>query len=66
MRLVKTVYDILSLWKETRNTFPVLSQFCLLYLSISPSSVPVECLFSTTGLILNGKGSQLGPDKVTK
>ena len=33
----------------------------LVYLALSPGSVPVEQLFSTAGLILNGKRSQLIP-----
>ena len=62
MRPAHTIYDVLSFWKENRNTFPILSQLSELYLSISAGSVPVECLFSTTGLVMNGKKSQLGPD----
>jgi len=46
--------------------FPLLSQLAKIYLGISASSVPVECLFSTAGLILNGKRSSLMPDKLNK
>jgi len=31
---------------------------------MSASSVPVECMFSTTGLISNGKQSSIGPEKL--
>ena len=61
-----TAYDVLSFWKENRNTFSILSQLSELYLSISAGFVPVECLFSTTGLVMNRKRSQLGPDKLNQ
>jgi len=34
------------------------------YLTISASSVPVESMFSTTGLLLNSKRSSLAPHKL--
>jgi len=34
-----------------------------IYLGVSPGSVPVESLFSTTGLLLNLKRSALAPYK---
>jgi len=58
--------NALFFWKDHEHMFPLLSQLAGIYLGISASSVPVECLFSTAGLILNGKRSSLKPDKVNK
>jgi len=58
--------NALLFWKDHEHTFPLLSQLAAIYLGISASSVPVECLFSTAGLILNGKRSSLMPDKLNK
>jgi hypothetical protein len=58
--------NALLFWKDHEHMFPLLSQLAAIYLGISASSVPVECLFSTAGLILNGKRSSLEPDKVKK
>lgn len=58
--------DTLDFWKRNTGTFPTLSQLAELYLSMSSASVPVENMFSTTGLILNGKRSMLGPEKLNK
>jgi len=33
---------------------------------MSSSSVPVECMFSTTGLISNGKRSSIAPEKLNR
>ena len=63
MHPAHTFYDVLSFWKENRKFFPILSQ---LYLSISAGSVPVECSFSSIGVVMNGKRSQLGPDKLNQ
>jgi hypothetical protein len=54
----------LNFWKERCRDFPMLSKLCRVYLAISASSVPVECMFSVTGLILNGKRSSLAPYKL--
>jgi hypothetical protein len=43
---------------------PILCQLAELYLGMSSASVPVECLFSTTALIANGKRSSLQPYKL--
>jgi hAT family C-terminal dimerisation region len=48
------------------HSFPILSQLALMYLGTSASSVPVESLFSTAGLVMNGKQSSLSPDKLNK
>jgi hypothetical protein len=58
--------NALLFWRDHEQTFPLLSQLASIYLGISASSVPVECLFSTAGLILNGKRSSLTPDKLNK
>ena len=50
-------------WKTNHQNFPLLSKLARKYLCVSASSVPVECMFSITGLILNGKRSQLAPYK---
>ena len=42
----------------TTRQYPAMA--CV-YLALSPGSVPVEQLFSTAGLILNAKRSQLSP-----
>lgn len=57
--------DVLQFWaKSGRLQYPVLSQIAAIYLSMSSSSVPVECMFSTTGLILNSKRCMLSEDKL--
>jgi hypothetical protein len=45
--------------KNNAVDFPLLSTMARVYLALSPGSVPVECLFSTAGLILNGKEAHL-------
>lgn len=44
--------------------YPVLAQVAAIYCAMSSSSVPVECMFSTTGIILNSKRCMLGTDKL--
>ncbi|XP_065648000.1 uncharacterized protein LOC136077728 [Hydra vulgaris] len=51
----------LLFWKNNAEKFPILASIAKVYLALSIGSVPVECLFSTTGLILNGKRSSLAP-----
>ncbi len=53
----------LEFWNKNESAFPLLSSMARVYLSISSGSVPVECLFSTVGLILNGKRSSLMPHR---
>jgi len=45
----------LVFWKKQEHNFPNLSVLAKCYLTISASSVPVEAMFSTCGLILNSK-----------
>lgn len=56
--------DSLKFWENNAADFPLLSAMARVYLALSPGSVPVECLFSTAGLILNGKRSSLSPYRV--
>ena len=50
--------DPLAFWKETKD-YDNLKQLAAVILTRSASSVQVECMFSTMGLILNGKRSRL-------
>jgi hypothetical protein len=54
----------LNFWKDHARTLPRLSSIARVFLAIHAGSVPVKCLFSTTGLILNSKRCSLSPDKV--
>ena len=56
-----TAFDF---WEKHEADFPILANMAKIYLGVSPGSVPVECLFSTTGLLLNAKRSSLAPYKV--
>ena len=56
--------DALDFWERNTGNFPLLSAMARVYLALSPGSVPVEQLFSTAGLILNGKRSQLSPFRI--
>jgi len=58
--------DVLQFWKSHTTVLPLLSQIAASYLGISASSVPVESLFSTAGLVLNGKRSSLSPEHLNK
>jgi len=44
----------------------LLSKVAEVYLGISASAVPVELMFSTTGLISDGKRSTSGPEKLKR
>ena len=46
--------------------FPIPSKVASLHLGMSASTVPVECLVSTTGLICNSKRSSIGPEKLNR
>jgi len=60
--------DLLDFWRnnEQLGIYPHLCQLAKLHLSTSAASVPVECLFSTTGLIANSKRSSLSADRLHK
>jgi len=51
--------DALDFWARNTGDLPLLSAMAHVYLALSPGSVSVEQLFSTAGLIMNGKKSQL-------
>lgn len=56
--------DVLGFWKKNSNVYPVLAEVATLYFAMSASSVPVESMFSTVGLICNSKRCMIGDDKV--
>ena len=56
--------DGLLFWKRKHQDFPNLKIVARHYLSISASSVAVECMFSTTGYIVNSRRSSLSPAKL--
>lgn len=56
--------DALLFWKEHCHFLPLLSQAARIYLDISAAFVPLECLFLTAGIIMNGKRSSLKSDKL--
>ena len=46
--------DPLAFWKMNERNFPMLTVLAKRYLTQSASSVAVENMFSTTGIIVNG------------
>ena len=48
-------------WKHHEDSYPRLKQLAKQYLAIPSSSVSVEAMFSTTGLMLNARRSSLDP-----
>jgi hAT family C-terminal dimerisation region len=48
-------------WRTYEKEYPHLNKLARFYLSISARSVPVQAIFSVTGMILNGKRSSLSP-----
>lgn len=58
--------DVLQYWhmNERNGQFPLLCQLAKQRLSSSATSVPVESMFSITGLTANGKRSRLSSDKL--
>ena len=56
----------LAFWQRHEESLPILSKVAQVYLGMSSSSVPVECMFSTTGIISNGKRSSIGPEKLNR
>ena len=55
--------DPLSFWRSSSSKFPLLQELARDTLSQSASSFPVENMFSTVGLLLNGKRSALAPHR---
>lgn len=62
--LVSRQSDPLEYWKDKATVYPLLSTIARKYLSIPPTSVPSERLFSTSGLILTDLRNRLSADKV--
>jgi hypothetical protein len=60
------VDDPLLFWRNHSSDYGSLAVLAKSYLSISCSSVPVERMFTTTGIILNSKRSSLAPYKVNQ
>jgi len=48
----------LAFWQRHEESLPTLSKVADVHLGMSSSSVPVECMFSTTGIISNGEKIQ--------
>ena len=61
---VSTTDDVLEFWHINELVYPTLSQVAQLYLAMSASSIPVESMFSITGLICNSRRSSLAPEKL--
>ena len=59
-------YQYTVVFELDEESLPILSKVAQVYLGMSSSSVPVECMFSTTGIISNGKKSSTGPEKLNK
>lgn len=53
--------DPLVFWKKASGNYPALAKLARRVFSIVPSSVAVESMFSTSGLVLNSKRSSLAP-----
>lgn len=53
--------NALLFWKTHCDQYPSLAALAREHLSVPATSVPVEAMFSTTGLILNSKRSSLSP-----
>ncbi len=54
----------LDYWKQKQSQWPLLASIARKYLSIPPSSVPSERLFSTTGEVMSDRRNRLDPEKV--
>ena len=54
----------LVFWQHSHSRFPSIAAVARKYLSLTASSVPVECMFSTIGLLANGKRSSLSPTSI--
>jgi len=57
--------DALLFWKSRALHYPTLHRLARRYLTISDSSVPVESMFSTTGLtVKNSRRMRMAPHKL--
>jgi len=53
-------------WENNDVHYPMLQQLAALFKGMSAESVPVECLFSATGLIFNSRRSSICASKLNK
>ena len=53
--------NFLKWWREHSTIYPILSKLARKYLCLPSTSVPSECLFSISGLIVNEKRAALDP-----
>jgi hypothetical protein len=53
--------NALQFWETHQHIFPYLAVLARNYLCVSASSVPVEQMFSSTGILLNQKRSSMAP-----
>ena len=58
--------DLLKWWESEKETFPRLSKLALCLLAVPATSAPSERVFSTAGLTISSKRSQLSPSNVNK
>jgi len=56
----------LAFWQRHEESLPILSKVAKVYFNTRSSSVPGECMISTTGIISNGKRSSIGPEKLKR
>ena len=56
----------LVFWKNHADHYPNLAMLARVYLTPSASSVPVEGLFSVTGIIKNTRRSSIAPHRLNK
>ena len=54
----------LDYWKQKQSLWPLLAAMARKYLSIPPSSVPSERLFSTAGEVMSDRRNRPDPEKV--
>jgi hypothetical protein len=53
-------------WKRHCDAYPFLSEIAKIYLTLSSSSVPVDSMFSVTGLIKNSRRSSIAPHRLNR
>jgi len=58
--------DVLDLWSKNAQVgiYPTLCQLANIHLSASVTSVPVESMFSTAGLVANSKHSSISAERL--
>ena len=55
----KSKFDIIAWWKLNQNEYPIVSKMAKDFLSIQPSSIPSEELFSQSSFLITEKRSNL-------